>query len=300
VSVGSGKKMVDGERTDTNCLVFTPTAKLKPDEQVFTPIPPVIRYHSINGRDYDIPTDVRPSGSKIRAAGNPALLCDNTVPKRPGCSISRNSSNHAGTLGIKVFKNGNSYLLSCYHVLCNPELQDGQMSFSALNAVGSTKIVSPAITDGKDNQNVGVVVEGVLDVDNSLDCAIAQIEDPFLVAGDFCTIDTQPGIPIAVSEADEGKISLIGVGRTSGVLKGTVEHAVSHCIVEYTINGKAQDIRLDGLICTNLDVQGGDSGAIVLDNNTKNVVGMIVAASDDLSYLIPINRILKKFSVTLK
>ena len=300
VAVSSGKKMVDGKRTETNCLVFTPVDKLKAGEQLFIPIPPVIHYQSIDGHRYDIPTDVRPGGSKIKAATDPALLCDAQVPKRPGCSISRDSSDAAGTLGLKVFKDGKTFLLSCYHVLCEPEMGLGRLQFFATQSAGSTDIISPAKRDSSNSQSVAQVVDGELSVEKGLDCAIAQIVDQALVTGNICSIDASPGLPVDVSEADEGKLSLICVGRTSGILTGIVENAISHCVIEYTINGASKVLRMDGLISTNLRIQPGDSGAIVLDRDTNNVVGMVVAGSDNFSHLIPINRILSRFSVTLK
>ena len=301
VAVNSGKKMINGKRTDINCIIFSPSSKLKPGKNLYTPIPASIHYDATDGRVYDIPTDVRESGGPILTAA--ALLCDNTKPKRPGCSISRKNSDNAGTFGLIVYKDKNSYLLSCYHVLCDPELKGGSMSFSAIDAIGSTQIISPGKVDstGASPDTIATIVDGELDGVKGYDCAIALIDDPISVTDTICGFDVVPGDPVDITEDDAtGSYRLASTGRTTGEMNGVIEYAYSHCDIEYEINGQTKTITMNGLIATSLPCAGGDSGAVVINSQTHEVIGIVAAYSNDFSYILPIGRIMSRFSVALK
>ena len=305
VAVSTGKKITNGVQTDINCLIFSPPVKLKEGDDVFIPIPKYIRFFSLNGRFYDIPTDVRASGGKIYASVSPnsaivtpALLCDDIIPKRPGCSISRIGNNNTGTLGLKVFKNGEPYLLSCYHILCAPELSDGQFIFSAVSSIGDTTIISPGQTDSGRSLKVGKVTQGVLN--GEMDCAIAIISDPVYVIEDLCGINKIPSSPINVGPDHAAKhYPVQSVGRTSGVIKGAIQDANTTCDINYWICGRWEERKISGLISSDQATQGGDSGAPVVDEEGK-VIGIIIASSRNYSYIIPIQRILARFLITLK
>lgn len=302
VAVAAGKKMTKGEMTDTNCLVFSPVEKVKAGDQYYTPIPPDIRFTSVNGRTYDIPTDVREEGSGIYASSRPKLLCDFTVPKRPGCSVSRKVDiSGSGTLGLKVWKEGKTYFLSCYHVLCAPELNDEQFDFSPLNSLGDTTVVSPSVEDGGATGNepleLGRVTEGCLN--GQLDCAIALIENSASVTDRICKIDKPPLLPLTITDDHAThRYPVKSVGRTTGIISGAIQEAAARCEINYWIKGKWKTVSISGLVRTDQLTDGGDSGAPVVDEE-NNIVGIIIANSASFTYIVPIQRILSKFSVTL-
>jgi SMODS and SLOG-associating 2TM effector domain 2 len=297
-AISSGEKITGGEQTDINCIVFIPEQKLDQGARLFTPIPSMIRFRSVNGHTYNIPTDVRAGGSEIISSGKPALICDNTRPKRPGCSISRiTSGNDTGTLGLKVFKDGKPYLLSCYHVLCAPELAAGQEVFDSNKAVGGTTIVSPGRDDADDGMELGNVVEGELN--DEVDCAIALLNDTLDVTSKLCSINKPPALPLTVTEDHaKARYPVKSVARTSGIIEGTIQFAYTHCDINYGIGGKRQLKTLRGVICTSQLSDGGDSGAPVVDKD-NNIIGIIIACSREFTYIIPIQRILAKFSITI-
>lgn len=304
IGVAYGKKLSGGDRVRRDSLVFIPARKLEKDTAVFTEVPDFIPFTASDGEEYDLPTDVRPAGGAMRAsADGPKLLCDSESPKRPGCSISRindNDLNRTGTIGMVVYKRKRAHILSCYHVLCALELERGQRSFSEGNMVVPIDIVSPSRQDSKDGQ-VPIVLGKVTDgeLDNKLDGAIMEINGKVFIDRMVCSINRRPGPPLEVLEehADQN-LSVVSVGRTSGVIRGAIEFHDSDCFVEYKINGEWQEVHLENIILSNQGAQGGDSGALVMDNE-NNVIGIIAASAGELTCIIPIERLLTRFNVTL-
>lgn len=298
VAVSVGKKQISGQTTDVNCLVFSPIQKLLQDDKLFTPIPPIIKFPSVDGKIYDIPTDVRATGSTIQASATPALLCDNTVPKRPGCSTSRNQGNTTGTLGFVVYRNNVPHILSCYHVFCSPELNARKLNFKS--TVPTNEIIcSPGKRDNPQGPPLGKVIEGTLNAE--LDCALATIDDPLVMITErICNIDKAPVTPITVTQAHvNAHFKVKSVGRTTGALEGTIQQVSATCDINYKINNSLETVTLKGLISTNMRANSGDSGAPVVDND-NNAIGIIIATSSEFTYVLPIQRILAHFSITLK
>lgn len=132
--VAVGKKKKEGLQNEANCLIFRPIKKLDiGSPQSFIPIPPVILYTSLSGDSFEIITDVQETGGEIVASYSPPTSinkCTQTNVKRLGCSISRLGSNATGSIGLKVYKDGLPHILSCFHVLCAPELSKGLLTFS--------------------------------------------------------------------------------------------------------------------------------------------------------------------------
>ncbi|MBS1605345.1 MAG: SLATT domain-containing protein [Bacteroidetes bacterium] len=298
VAVSVGPKMTGGQRTATNSLIFSPTKKIEEGDRHFVPIPPVIRYKAANGETYNIPTDVQATGSAIKASIKPKGLCDNSIPKRPGCSVSRaNDNDNSGTFGLVVFRNKNTFLLSCYHVLCAGELNAGTVLFPT-NGVTDATVVSPSKDDNPNGLALGNVTEGELD--NQIDGAIALIDDPINVMSTICSLDFAPKAALIVTdEQAHERHPVVSVGRTSGVITGAIRTAFANCDIHYRIGNQWKVRTLEGLICTDQVSQPGDSGAAVLDND-HNVIGIIAGNSDEFTYIIPIRRLLSRFSVTLK
>jgi len=284
-----------------NALVFIPPHKLEEGKSQFNAVPPSISYTAQNGTTYELPTDVRPAGGPMKAAAlTPALLCDANIPKRPGCSISRkddDDKNDTGTIGLKVFRGKTPLILSCYHVLCAPELDNGVKVFSSASLVGSDRIVSPSREDSNSGSEIGSVVDGELN--EMLDGAIMIIDDTITIRDKICSIDIRPdGILHVTKEHADRHHAVQSVGRTSGVIRGTIEFHSATCDVDYMINNKTETITFQRVILTNQIVTGGDSGAAVLDHDNK-VIGILAACSEKMSCIVPIERLLSRFSITL-
>ena len=123
-------------------------------------IPEYFSHRTSNGTIYNIPTDITGIGEITFSyyTGN------REMPKKLGLSCSRqipkeNGVVEVGTIGLKVLKNGEPYLLSCYHVLCAPELSQGITTFSSSS---NDKIISPGDKDrnGDDPEVIARVTEG--------------------------------------------------------------------------------------------------------------------------------------------
>lgn len=298
LGVGGGKKRRAGEFEDLNCIVFVPEKKINSLNANVEMVPESI-YFDGNDQKFEIPTDVIAAGSPIRAAAEPLMLCDDVMVKRPGCSISRKGSEEAGTLGLKVYKDNRAHLLSCYHVLCSPELNSGKFVFSVAKPVGSPVVTSPAELDKKLGKTIdlGQVTDGVLN--NYLDCAIALLDDESNVNANVCAINETPVKPISITEDHViSEYQVISVGRTSGRVRGKVLISDLNCDIIYIVNDEEESLTIEGVIATDMAMERGDSGAPVMDK-MRNVIGLVIGCSEQMTYVLPIKRILTKFSLTL-
>lgn len=303
VAVSYGRKIKGGETMAVNSLIFFPPEKLDPAKVNFLPVPAVLPYKALNDVLYALPTDVVGAGGRFRASNNPALLCDNMLPKRPGVSISRiidDSKDSTGTLGLIVYRDKQPYLLSCYHVLCAQELDRGDQVFKPANAAGKRDVISPSREDETGN-NKGLVLGSVVDgeLNHMLDGAIAELNPTVDYRDSICSINRVPSgiLSVRKSHADNHH-PLRAVGRTSGIMKGTIVTHDTECDVDYDINGQIQTITLKHVILTDQHGRSGDSGAGVIDYDNK-IIGILVAANGPLSCIVPIGRLLTRFNISL-
>ncbi|WP_126971730.1 SLATT domain-containing protein [Gynurincola endophyticus] len=301
-SVSAGKKVIKEEVTDINCLIFGVAAKEKEGDTYFVKIPDYIYFKSVNGLTYKIPTDVRNEEGKI-FMNSAKLHCGDVFPKQPGCSISRHTDyNDSGTIGLKVFKGGKSYILSCYHVLCSKELSADRTLFKISEAITDPIIVSPSLEDqAKTNAKevrIGRVMEGCFD--HLFDSAIALIEDENTVSNIISAIEKPPAKPFRITDEHAARrYTILAVGRTSGKVYGRVLESNGSCVVYVEIKGKLEQRFFKGIIKTDLKLTGGDSGAAVLDENS-NVIGIVFSTTGTITNIIPIQRILSKFEISIK
>jgi hypothetical protein len=300
IEISAGKKKINGIQTNINCIVFKPIEKLDAKSEEFVSIPEAITYTASDGVTYKIPTDVLPTKSLIKASlkVNKDERCDRIMSKKPGCSVSRLSSNATGTIGLKAFKNGNPYIVSCYHVLCAPELNNGIFEFDLLRPKADTSIISPSLEDnGNNNSVIAKVAEGKLT--HYLDCAIAILINDSKVSKEICRFNEAPTKTMVITLAHAGARSKVHMsGRTSEYQSSEITCSYTSADITYEINGRNYVQTINGLICTTSMSDGGDSGAPVVDDDC-NLIGIVVASSQSNTYIIPISRILAHFKLSL-
>lgn len=298
LSIGVGKKKVLGKQTNVNCLVFSPEVKVLSKEDIPALVPKIITYKADDDKIYNIPTDVIEIGSEIIATSvsQRQYTYDFEFPKKPGCSVSRMNDDSSGTIGLKVYRDGKQYLLSCYHVLCTAEMKKGVLRVKG--AVTQPLIVSPSFRDNnKKNEPIADVIEGTLNQD--IDCAIALLKRENFLDRSICYINKTPttGITIRMEHVDK-QYPVFTFGRTSKYKEGKVSSSYSNPTIEYEISGVPTPVQIRGLIETTNIGTRGDSGAPVVDLDGR-VLGIIIAASNSSTYILPINRILAFYNLKL-
>lgn len=216
-----------------------------------------------------------------------------------------------GTLGALLAVNNTQYILSTNHTLARSD---------AANPGDS--IVQPGLLDANcDTTRVTTV--GTLSKFFSLkssqlpniDAAIAQVVngevDPngkVLYLGD--AVDTN-GIPLAAApHAGSGlsaNSSLIGrkvakSGRTTGLTCSTIDSVGVSLTVEYVQNCDGTGTPINVEFSGQIDVEGnafsaqGDSGALVVSQDTADPIGLLFASSDSSSLANPISEVLNYFT----
>ena len=265
-SIGIGRKVTGGQRTDELCIQFT--VKSKPEEAGTLPenvhtkrIPETL---SIQGMS--VPTDVlqRSYKSSVKLV-NPQTLAEAVSDRKkrldpmvPGISISHPTGT-AGTFGMVVYDNqtGSPCVLSNWHVL-----------HTSRGNVGD-RIVQPGPFDDNDvsNNAVGVLLRSHLGLAG--DCAIARIDDRQFETSIFELNVT----PTKVGQVDLGD-RVVKSGRTTGVTQGVVRRI--DVMVNMTYAGVGQVViggfEIEPLTGSppNVEIsQGGDSGSIWLIANQQ-------------------------------
>ena len=287
---------IDYKKTGTKniarlCLVFQVKEKEKTPA---TEIPTEIKYQSDDGRLFLLPTDVESVGETI----NHVTTCEVDQVKRPGCSVGRDSivENGAGTIGLKVFRpntNGGKdfFILSCYHVLCAEELNNGITDFKNSQSTNRL-VVSPAHEDGFPS-TMGEVQEGL--ISDKIDAAIARLNVPNTLSAGIADMGNAPLTIRQVSQEDENRLTVKLSGRTSGFRSGDVIDSCTFVSINYPVIGTK---KIHDVIMTTKMSDPGDSGACVLDL-FDGVIGLIVASNSKYSYVIPIKTILDKDNLNI-
>lgn len=198
----------------------------------------------------------------------------------------------AGTLGTVVYDevSGAPYGLSNNHVLANENL--GQIGDA---------IVQPGFLDGgrAPNDQIGTLArfipirfewEGPLAV-NTVDAALLKPLDPtsltpyVLQVGYLRTTIFKPNRGARVCKS----------GRTTGLTCARVLSSGADLNVDYR-RGEAKMIEQ---ILTERMSSGGDSGSIVFDPVTRQIVGLLFAGNRQVTVINPIESVLAALNVTL-
>jgi hypothetical protein len=216
-----------------------------------------------------------------------------------------------GTLGALVALNATQYILSTNHTLAR---RDG--------ASAGDFVVQPALLDADcDTSRVTTVatLSRFFPLNNSqspgIDAAIAQVvagevdsTGKILYLGD--TVDAN-NIPVAAAPNTGSGItadaSLIGrevakSGRTTGLTCSSVDSVGVSLSVEYVQNCDGTGTPINVEFSGQIDVEGsafsaqGDSGALVVSQDTADAVGLLFASSDSSSVANPIADVLNYFT----
>ena len=272
VGAGIARKITDETRTEVLGLIFyvrrkLPTQELRPDQL----LPPVMA--AANGRA--VYTDVVEIGDIVPQANV------QKAPLQSGFSVG--SKDATGTLGAIVQKDGKRYLLSNSHVLAK----------SGRGAVGDA-VLYPGPDDGGMSQADTVALLSVFSpflvgasFDNTADAALAEIDEDRLAGVDEEIWAAASPLKIATPERD---MVVKKRGRTSGDTQSIVRDVDFRILVRYEDVGV---VGFTGQVLCDTYTTGGDSGAIVVAQDSGAIVGLHFAGSSRGSVFTPMRAVME-------
>jgi endonuclease G, mitochondrial len=265
-SIGIGRKVKDGQRTNELCIQFT--VKSKPEEAGALPesvqtkrIPESLIISGMSvatdvlQRSYKTSVKLLNTETLAEAVSDRKKRLDPIVP---GISISHPSGT-AGTFGMVVYDNqtGAPCVLSNWHVL-----------HTGSGKIGD-QIVQPGPFDDNNvtNNSAGVLLRSHLGAAG--DCAIARIDARRFKPSIFELNVT----PAKVGQVDLGD-HVVKSGRTTGVTHGVVRRIDVMVNMTYDVVGQVAiggfEIEPVAGASANFEIsQGGDSGSIWLISNQQ-------------------------------
>jgi len=125
--------------------------------------------------------------------------------------------------------------------------------------------------------------------DNLIDAAVAKPVNTKVLLPEILDVGRVNGM----AEAEVG-MPVIKSGRTTGVTKGVVK--ATHVTVQVDMGDGEQAVFQDQIIATPMS-QGGDSGALVLDDR-RRAVGLLFAGSDKTTVFNKIQHVMDQLSIT--
>jgi len=286
VGVGLGRKIVEHKPTDRPSVRLYVVKKLEPNLIA----PEHLLPRTIEG----VETDVVETG-RFRAQAIASRK--RRRPVQPGCSIGfalpapQDDLIMAGTLGAVVASEGEHFLLSNNHVLANENLLP----------VGSS-IYQPGLLDHGDPTTDAIArlsrfVPLSTSEPNRVDCAIAALIDSQVVRARCLAkvgklASTQP-----IDAVEGAKVEK--VGRGTGYTVGTVFDLDASLVLEYSAGELhfTDQILIRGEAGTFSDY--GDSGAIVVDSDSRRATGLLIGGSGEYSVANHIDDVLEALGVTL-
>src|ERR1019366_5190363 len=302
VGLAVGRKIVRGQLTSTRCLRFYVIHKAV--------LAGRFRQFTLPREFEGIPTDVIDVGGPLRALGAPLLCRSRLRPARPGCSIGFElpgappDIGSAGTLGAIVrLADGRFGMLSNNHVLANVN----QLP------VGTTTLQPGIADDGNPKTDrIGQIANLVqIERGKNLDCGVAVVDrendiDPRFLG----TKKLSSGVPI---EATEG-MRVWKYGRTTRYTAGRVDNPnfafrMSYDLVQFR-DGKAVSttmhmvfsnqisiIATDGYESNTPFASDGDSGAVIIEEDTSRPTGLLLAGNDRITAANHLSPVLSHLNV---
>ncbi len=223
------------------------------------------------------------------------VIVTGDYPKLNSATAGKGVSNKSGILGrgtigaiVKDNIGDDHYILSCFHVL------NGDNNWSGLSD-------SKEIQD----ENGNIIAElyfGYRTTD--MDVAIAKLKTGVTYSNNLINNPTSVRQVSYDDVLQESTISILGA-KTQETIKGFVYNDSWPVSFRYPDNNLWE--LTDLLVLTKYDknsnsykalTQGGDSGALVIDN--KNIaIAMIVGADNSFSYAIKLDKIIKNLDISL-
>jgi len=217
-----------------------------------------------------------------------------------------------GTLGSLVTRGGTQFILSNNHVLARSDAA----------AIGEA-IIQPGLIDANCNQTQATTVANLTQFVNlqtesksaspsNIDAAIAQVVsgevDPggnILYLGSNADLNgvPVPGAPNAGSGVSATvNMAVAKSGRTTGLTCSTVMAVNTNTSVQYTQNCDGTGTPFTVLYDNQVDVLGGafgapgDSGSLIVTQNTADPVGLLYGGSDTDAVANPVAPVLSFFA----
>ena len=280
VGIGVGEKVTDGNRTSLLSIKVL-VAKKYPKGEV--------------PRDQVVPTTINGVPTDVEAVGYPKKLANvNQVKQRPlqaGVSISptrtfTSPNVLAGTLGLFARAGQKLHLISNNHVI----------AFENMVPIGE-QVLQPGSLDGGGTGDVIGKVTHIVPLKfntgrNWMDAAAAGVD---------VTADADRSILGIGKPAGTARVKLNSLVRKSGRTTGLTEGIVRVLNLELlNVEYDHGMVRMAGVFAVE-GVNGGfsgagDSGSAVVDG-TGRVVGLLFAGADTQSFVIPVQRILRRFKM---
>lgn len=202
----------------------------------------------------------------------------------------------AGTIGCRVKKNGNVYVLSNNHVLARQN-----------NAPKDSPVMQPGLYDTRctvsGNNQIGTLAEFKQiffgGVDNTMDAALGQTTSANLGTA---TPSDGYGAPKSTVVANAINQKVQKYGRTTGLTKGRVMAMNAIVNVGYT-GGTARFIN-QVVVTPNTGagfIKAGDSGSLLVTDPGRNPTCLLFAGNSNGTIAIgsPIGKILTEFGITI-
>jgi hypothetical protein len=281
VGIGIAEKVSGGQRTGQLALTVYVEQKrrrsLVPDSEIVPPaLPPAFGIH-------DAPTDVVELGRLF-----PEAKVQST-PIEPGFSIGHPEIT-AGTLGAVVGPAHALRVLSNSHVLAK----------SGLAVIGDSILYPGTVDGGAAPADIVAHLDQIVPFDvggefvNRMDAAVATVDRSRW--SELRSRISELGIIPRRTAVPRRNMAIVKVGRTTGLTRGRVTDVNFRFTLDY--DGLGSVGFMDQALCTRY-TEGGDSGSLVLEEESSLAVGLHFAGAKGGSVFSPIRPILRAFHTRL-
>lgn len=158
-----------------------------------------------------------------------------------------------------------------------------------------TRIVSTQSVREKFNPADATTVEAQAAIpENPIDAALAKPVDASLVSNEILNIGQITGTTTPTLAMKVRKM-----GRTTGLTPGTITVINTTVDVNYTTLAGNKTARFSGQTMTTGMSQPGDSGSLIVAEDSQNAVGLLFAGSGAVTVFTPIDAVLSRLNVQI-